>query len=220
MSETFQYEIMLPSHGVKENKIYPVLIALHGIGYNENEILSVFEGLKDDFILIGVRGNLTYEEGFAYYYLKEYGKPERKLFDRSMEMLLDFIQTVLGKYPIDPKHIYVAGFSQGAILANSLALVLGEKISGIVSMNGYVPEFVVDEYPVQKIDQLAVFLTDGEKDQIFPPEIGRRNYQFFNENGASVTYKSYPTGHLIGNENKADVTEWLLQRIDCLYLST
>ena len=62
-----------------------------------------------------------------------------------MDMLQGFIQTVLDKYPIDPNHIYVAGFSQGAILANSLALVLGEKISGIVSMNGYVPEFVVEE---------------------------------------------------------------------------
>lgn len=213
MSGTYQYEITLPSNGVKENKNYPVLFALHGIGYNEKEILSVFEGLKDDFILIGVRGNLTYEEGFAYYYLKEYGKPERKLFDKSMEMLLGFIQTLLDKYPIDPNQIYLAGFSQGAILANSLALVLGEKISGIVSMNGYVPEFVVEEYPVKSIDQLSVFLTDGEKDQIFPPEIGKNNYQFFIENGASVKYKTYPTKHLIGNENKIDVTEWLLQRV-------
>jgi len=216
MSGTFQYKITLPSHGVKENKSYPVVIALHGIGYNEKEILSVFEGLKEDFILIGVRGNLTYEEGFAYYYLKEYGKPDRQLFDESMEKLQAFIQTLLDKYPINPNHIYLGGFSQGAILANSLALVFGEKISGIVSMNGYVPTFVVEEYPVKKIDQLSVFLTDGEKDQIFPPEIGKANYQFFKENGASVKYKTYPTEHLIGNENKTDVTEWLLQRVDCL----
>lgn len=213
MSETFHYEIMLPSNGVKENKKYPVLFALHGIGYNEREMLSVFEGLKDDFILIGVRGNLKYEEGYAYYYLKEYGKPERKLFDQSMEMLQGFIQTSLDKYPIDPKHVYLAGFSQGAILANSLALVLCNKIRAIVSMNGYVPAFVVEEYPVESIDQLSVLLTDGEKDNIFPPEIGKKNYQFFKKNGASVKYKTYPTEHLIGNENKSDVTEWLLERV-------
>ena len=29
MSETLQYEITLPSHGVRENKNYPVVIALH-----------------------------------------------------------------------------------------------------------------------------------------------------------------------------------------------
>ncbi|WP_245844128.1 alpha/beta hydrolase [Oceanobacillus rekensis] len=213
MSETYQYEIVLPSNGVKENKKYPVLFALHGIGYNENEMLSVFEGLKEDFILIGIRGNLTYEEGFAYYYLQEYGKPGRKLFDESMEGLQDFIETSLDKYPIDPNHIYLAGFSQGAVLANSLALVVGDKISGIVSMNGYVPDFVAREYQVKSIDQLSVFLTDGEKDNIFPPEIGEKNYQFFKEKGASVKYKTYPTGHLIGNENKNDVTDWLLARV-------
>ncbi|MGJ9457720.1 alpha/beta hydrolase [Oceanobacillus sp. CF4.6] len=214
MSETFQYEVTLPSNGVKDNKKYPVLFALHGIGYNEKEMLSVFEGLKEDFILIGVRGNLTYEDGFAYYKLKEYGKPDRKLFDESMEMLQGFIETSLDKYPIDPNQIYLAGFSQGAILANSLALVFGDKISGIVSMNGYVPGFVIEEYSIESIDQLSVFLTDGEKDHIFRPEVGKKNYQFFKEKGASVKYKTYPTEHLIGNENKKDVTEWLLRRVD------
>jgi len=197
---------------------YPVIFALHGIGYNEKDMLKLVADLKNEFILIGIRGNLTYQNGYAYYFLKSYGNPEREMFDDSMKNLQDFLEYALQKYPIDSERKYLIGFSQGAILSMSLALVLGDEIKGIVAMNGYVPSFVVEDYPVKSIQQMSVFVTQGETDEIFPLNVGQENYEFFRQHAGSVKYTIYPAGHEITNEIQNDLVLWLKQ--DALLLKT
>ena len=111
---------------MEKDKKYPVIFALHGIGYNEQFMLDLVADLKEEYILIGIRGDLSYEDGYAYYYLKSYGNPERDLFDSSIEKLKIFIENASNQYPIDPDRKYLIGFSQGAILSLSLALLLGD----------------------------------------------------------------------------------------------
>ncbi|HZG70396.1 MAG TPA: alpha/beta hydrolase-fold protein [Chondromyces sp.] len=210
MNSPYEYSVHCPSN-IEPGKKYPVVFALHGIGYNEKDMLALVDDLKEDFILIGIRGNLTYENGYAYYFLKSYGNPERELFDNSMKNLQAFIEYASQKYPIDPEKKYLIGFSQGAILSMSLALVLGEEIKGIVSMNGYVPSFVVEEYPVKSIEHMSVFVTQGETDEIFPLNVGQQNYEFFRPRAGSVKYTIYPAGHEITSEIQNDLALWLKQ---------
>jgi phospholipase/carboxylesterase len=212
METTFSYKIHTPEN-IDPEKKYPVIFALHGIGYNENDILELVEELKSEFILIGIRGHLPYENGYAYYYLKGYGNPDRELFDNSMKMLQEFIEYASKKYPIDPEQRYLLGFSQGAILSLSLALVLGRAVKGIVAMNGYIPLFVKEEYPVKPINHLSVFLSDGEFDEIFPPKIGRENYDYLIDRAASVKYTTYAAGHEISQENQKDLVKWLKENV-------
>ena len=129
MNTTYKYEVKLPEK-IESGKKYPVIFALHGIGYDEKYMLSLLEELKEEYILIGIQGDLPYENGYAYYYLKNYGNPERELFDSSMEKLKNFIEEASNHYPIDPDRKYLIGFSQGAILSMSLALILGEFNQG------------------------------------------------------------------------------------------
>ena len=70
--------------------------------------------------------------------------------------------------------IYVLGFSQGAVLAQSLALTMGNAIRGVVALSGYVPDFVKMEYSEQPVDHLNVFISHGEYDYIIPPQWGRK----------------------------------------------
>jgi phospholipase/carboxylesterase len=207
-SLAYEHKIHLPSN-VAEGKKYPVVFALHGIGYDEQYMLSLVEDLKEEFILIGIRGDLPYEDGYAYYYLKEYGKPERKLFDDSIDKLKNFIEYALNEYPIDSERVYLIGFSQGAILSMSLALILGDKIKGIVAMNGYIPSFVKEEYTLKSINHLSVFLTQGESDHIFPLNIGQENYDYLRKHAGSVKYTIYPAGHEISQDNQRDIVSWL-----------
>lgn len=210
MNSPYEYSIHFPSN-MEDGKNYPVVFALHGIGYNEQDMLALVEDLKEEFILIGVRGNLTYQNGYAYYFLKSYGNPERELFDSSMKNLQAFIEYASKKYPIDPERKYLIGFSQGAILSMSLALVLGDEMKGIVAMNGYVPSFVPEEYPVRSIKHMSVFITQGETDEIFPLHVGQENYDYLRLIAGSVKYTIYPAGHEITTEIQKDVVTWLKQ---------
>jgi phospholipase/carboxylesterase len=199
---------------MEKDKKYPVIFALHGIGYNEQYMLDLVEDLVEDYILIGIQGDLTYEDGYAYYYLKGYGNPERELFDGSVEKLRSFIDFASDHYPIDPDRKYLIGFSQGAILSMTLALILGDSIKGIIPMNGYIPQFVKEEYPLQSIEHLSVFLCQGAEDPIFPLNIGQENYDYLREQAESVKYTIYPTAHEISDNNRQDVVAWLRQELE------
>jgi phospholipase/carboxylesterase len=208
----YPYQITLPLQ-MESDKKYPVIFALHGIGYNEQYMLDLVAELKEEYILIGIRGDLTYKEGYAYYYLKGYGNPERELFDSSIEKLKDFIDYASDHYPIDPDRKYLIGFSQGAILSMSLALILGDSIKGIIPMNGYIPQFIKEEYPLKSIDHLSVFLCQGATDPVFPLNIGQENYDYLSEHTSAVKYTIYPTAHEISENNKKDIVAWLRQEL-------
>jgi phospholipase/carboxylesterase len=208
MKSPYEYTVHCPKN-MNPDKKYPVIFGLHGIGYNENDMLELVENVKEEFILIGIRGNLTYEKGYAYYFLKSYGNPERELFDSSMENMEAFIEEACEQYPIDRDRKYLIGFSQGAILSMSLALVLGESIKGVVAMNGYIPEFVKEEFPLKSIQQTSFLVTQGEKDQIFSLPVGLENYEYLRQHAGSVKYTIYPAGHEVTAEMKCDLVSWI-----------
>ncbi len=61
MQSPFAYRIHIPP-AIAPDQRYPVIFALHGIGYSEQDILSVVADLEEEFILIAVRGHLSYNQ--------------------------------------------------------------------------------------------------------------------------------------------------------------
>jgi hypothetical protein len=116
MSSLYSYDIHLPRQ-LDSSRIYPTIFTLHGKGSNEQDMYGVVEPLSEEYILIGIRGDLPMGAGFQYYELKSLGNPLREQFDHAVEQLQAFVQYATDKYPIDPGKRYFLGFSQGAILS-------------------------------------------------------------------------------------------------------
>ncbi|NOV02281.1 alpha/beta hydrolase [Paenibacillus planticolens] len=210
MHSIFQYDVHLPAN-IAPDKKYPVVFTLHGKGSNEQNMFGLVAPLQDDFIIIGIRGNLPLGAGYQYYDLKSLGNPIREMFDQVVEQLSAFIHDATAKYPIDPGKRYLLGFSQGAILSMTLALTMGDQLKGIVAMNGYVPEFVKTEYPLHSVKDVSVFISHGEFDSVFPVRIGHETAAYFKEQTPSMTFKLYPTDHGVSQENQHDILNWLKQ---------
>jgi phospholipase/carboxylesterase len=208
MKSPLQYKILLPAN-MEEGKKYPVIYVMHGIGSNEENILGLVQELRNDFILIGIRGPLQQGNGFAYFTIQGFGNPHREVFDKSIELLDSFIDYAGKTYPIDENNQYLLGFSQGAILSMTLALTLGNKIKGIVALSGYVPKFVKEEYPIKPVDNVSIYISHGEFDQIFPLPIGKENEEYFKARSRNVRFSSYPVGHEVSRENQQDFIKWL-----------
>ncbi|GIN86277.1 phospholipase [Heyndrickxia sporothermodurans] len=203
------YEIRRPKNIVPGKK-YPALFVMHGIGSNEHNILSLVNGLEDFFYIFSVRGHLTQGPGFAYFTIQGYGKPHREVFDEGINKLTNFIDYASENYPLDSNQLYLMGFSQGAIVSMTLASTLGNKIKGVVALSGYIPQFVKEEYIINPGNQLSVFISHGEYDQILPYEWGKENVDYFIKLGVPVTFQSYPVGHTVSNKNLQDYQIWLL----------
>ncbi len=198
---------------VESDKAYPALFVMHGIGSNELNMLSLVEGLEQSFFIFSVRGHLSHPPGFAYFTIERFGKPHKDNFDQGMEQLESFIEYACAKYPLDRSQIFLLGFSQGAISAMTLGIKLGDRINGVVALSGYIPEFVKDEYAQVPLNELRLFISHGEVDEVLPFEWGLANQEYFNQKGASVTFRTYPVGHTVSLQNKEEFTDWLLDNV-------
>jgi phospholipase/carboxylesterase len=206
----YEYEVQLPPH-IDAGRKYPVVFTLHGKGSNERDMLGLVAPLSQDFIIIGIRGNLVLGSGYQYYELKSLGNPIREQFDGAVKHLEAFIHSATEKYPIDPGKRYLLGFSQGAILSMTLALTMGDQLKGIVALNGYVPGFVKTEYSLRSLSHVSVFVSHGEHDSVFPVTIGHETADYLQKLTPHLTFKLYPTGHGVSEENKQDLLNWLRQ---------
>ncbi|PYE50817.1 esterase [Paenibacillus barcinonensis] len=199
MNSTYVHEVKLPPHYDK-NKQYPVIFALHGMGSDERNMLQLMEPLSSDFIIIAIRGSLVQGGGYAYFQIKSIGNPVRELYDASVQGLQQLIMELSSQYAIDPEQRYITGFSQGAIMAMTLALVMGDAIKGIVAMSGYIPKFVKEEYTLQPSPNLSAFISHGDQDHLFPLQLGEDNAAFFRVYTDHVTYMPYSGGHTVTPE--------------------
>ncbi|CAM4496649.1 alpha/beta hydrolase [Paenibacillus typhae] len=208
MFSAYQYDVHLPAN-LEQDKKYPVIFTLHGKGSNERNMYGLVAPLAEDFIIIGIRGNLPLGTGYQYYDLKSLGNPIREMFDQSVKDLESFVHYATEKYPVDPDRRYLLGFSQGAILSMTLALTMGSQLKGIVALNGYIPDFVKTEYPLRGIKGVSIFASHGEYDSVFPVRIGHETAAYLQEQTERVTFKLYPTDHGVSEENQHDLLEWI-----------
>ncbi|WP_342431420.1 alpha/beta hydrolase [Neobacillus sp. FSL H8-0543] len=207
------YELRQPKQ-FDPDKTYPALFLMHGMGSYEQNILSLADGLEDQFFIFSIRGHLSQPPGFAYFTIQGYGKPHRDAFDQGVNNLISFIDYASEKYPLDSKQLYLLGFSQGAILSMTLGLTLGNRIKGIVALSGYLPAFVKEEYEIKPVNQLSIFISHGEMDQVLPFEWGVANNEYFLGLGANVSFETYPDGHTVSLKNHQDFTKWLLDSLE------
>lgn len=211
MESPMIYELHRPKN-YKSGEKYPALFVMHGIGSNETNMLSMVKGLEDSFFIFSIRGHLPQGHGFAYFTIQGYGKPRREVFDEGVGKLTNFIDYACNHYSLDESHLYVLGFSQGAILAMTLGLTV-PTIKGVVALSGYIPAFVKEEYDIQPDKQLSVFISHGDMDQVLPYEWGIENVAYFKQLGVPVTFKSYHEGHSVSSENLLDFQQWILDDV-------
>lgn len=203
------YELRRPNNVIADKR-YPALFLMHGMGSNEEDLLTLVNGFGDSFYIFSIRGHLTQGTGYSFFTIEGLGRPHRHVFDEAINKVTGFIDYVCEEYPIDLGQIYLMGFSQGAILSMSLALSIGSKIKGVVALSGYIPKFVKEEYKIDAGNQLSVFISHGEYDPVLPFEWGKESADYFSKLGISVTFKSYPVGHAVSEKNMLDLQEWIL----------
>lgn len=213
MNSPMIYELRRPQN-IDPEKTYPAMFLLHGIGSNEQNMLPLVNGLDEQFFIFSVRGHLPHPPGYAYFTIQGYGKPHREVFDDAIGKLTSFVEYACEQYPIDLNKLFLLGFSQGAILSMTLGLTLGNRIKGIIALNGYIPGFVKEEYDIKSVQDLSLFISHGEMDHVFPLDWGIANDEYFRELGANVTFKTYQEGHTVSIKNVQDYMDWLFTLLE------
>ncbi|GAE93209.1 carboxylesterase family protein [Gracilibacillus boraciitolerans JCM 21714] len=207
MNLSLYYELRKPSN-VDENATYPAIFVMHGMGSDEQDMLSLFDGLQEEYFIFAIRGPIIQPPGYAFFEMEQLGTPpEQSSFEEALAKVAQFIREAKQHFPIAEDQIFLSGFSQGAIMSMSLALVLGEKIKGVMAFSGYLPDIVKNN--VASVKELSIFISHGEHDPVLPFEWGESANAYFNQLGAEVTFKSYPIQHGVSWENREAAFKWL-----------
>ncbi|HQV34984.1 MAG TPA: alpha/beta fold hydrolase [Flavobacterium sp.] len=195
----------------------PLLLLLHGYGSNEADLFSFASELPEEYFVISAQAPYDMQYGSFAWYAINFDADENKFSDlnqarQSRDMIADFIDELLAKYPIDSTKVNLIGFSQGSILSYAVALSYPTKIAKVVAMSGYLNlDMAIEGFEKNDLSGLKIFASHGTVDQVIPVEWARKTPQLLENFGIDVVYKEYPIGHGVSPQNFFDFRKWLLE---------
>ncbi|MBN8595541.1 MAG: esterase [Anaerolineae bacterium] len=211
-STPLEYIVRIPKYSTIGS---PLLILLHGHGGNERDLLLLPNHYLDNWLVVSVRG--AYNIGpnsYRWYDVKMFGgKIAINIEEEEMtrKKLIGLIKDISVKYMVDTNRIVVAGFSQGANMAQSIGIGQPKLVSGFGVFSGrFIEEFIPYVNKSDDLKNMKAFLSHGTSDHMLPITYASENKQELEKLGIQVTFSEDGNGHSISSKQVNDFTEWLL----------
>ncbi len=110
------------------------------------------------------------------------------------------------------ERIFLAGFSQGAVIALSTGITYAKRLGGILALSGYLPlaEQVMAAATTEN-KSIPIFLAHGTQDNVVPYFLGEATLAVLTKNNYRVEWHNYAMGHSVCAEELQDIQKWLCQ---------
>jgi phospholipase/carboxylesterase len=197
----------------------PLLLLLHGYGANETDLFSVAPYLDERFLVASCRAPITLSM-MSYAWFNLGFTPQGIMIDEkeveaSRQALQRFIPEIVEAYQCDPAAVYLAGFSQGAMMSLAMALTTPGIAAGVVAMSGrLLPQTVAQIKDKEAMLGLPIFVVHGTRDNVVPIGHGRETRRLLAELPVDLTYREYEMAHEVSMDSLRDTTRWLTQQLD------
>jgi phospholipase/carboxylesterase len=174
---------------------HPMLLLLHGWTGDENAMWVFSARFPRDWWLVAPRG--PYPAPFGGYgwqprLAEEWPRVED--FRPAAEALLELLRPQ--NFPTaDGSQVHLAGFSQGAALAYSLALLYPGRVRSLAGLSGFMPAGAERLAAAAPLRGKAAFLAHGLQDDLVPVERARQARDILQSAGAQVFYCEEDVGH-------------------------
>ena len=180
--------------GYRAHAPAPLLVLLHGAGGNAEGGLRLVGPLAEETGLILVA---PASRGSSWDILYRGYGPDVDTLDHALEF-------VFQHYAVDPRHLAIGGFSDGASYALSVGITNGDLFSHIVAFS---PGFLAPE--VHR-DTPAIFVSHGTRDQVLPIQTcSRRIVPLLQQQGYAVVYREFDGPHTVPNDVAHEALVWL-----------
>lgn len=176
----------------------PLVLLLHGAGQQPRQALDLLQHLADERGLILLAPAST---GHTWDLItaRTYG-PDVALLDAGL-------QHVFSTYAIDPAHLAIGGFSDGASYALSLGVTNGDLFSHVLAFS---PGFMV---PTILRNQPRIFISHGTQDPILSVALcSRMIVPPLRQAGYLVKYNEFEGGHNAPPEVARHAVDWFIDQ--------
>lgn len=215
MEKPLEFLIRKPKVSIEKP---PLLLLLHGVGSNEEDLFSLANYLPESFLVVSLRGPLTLgPNSFGWYeVLFTTGQPKINLDQekQSRKLLLESLDYLKSNFQFDESNVWIGGFSQGAIMSYSIGLLYPNKIKGILALSGRLLEENKEMIKVtEELLTKKIFISHGSNDRVLSVEYARSVKRYLESIGILPQYHEYEEGHSINREMLKDLIQWLEENL-------
>ena len=200
---------------IPPQKASTLLIALHGVGSNEKDLISVAEEISPVSIVISLRSPIELSSN-AYSWFQVQFTPTGPVHNwneakANFALLEKEILYISQKYEIPLSLISVMGFSQGSIMTMGLLLQSSLELGHYLCFSGRtLPEFAAYALanPMTKLKK-KLFLAHGTHDSTLPVKFARESKSLLEKLNIDMTYKEFEGGHGLTGPIIREAKNWL-----------
>jgi phospholipase/carboxylesterase len=184
----------------QEQGPHPILLMLHGWTVDEDAMWIYASRLPANWLLISPLGIFDSPAGgYGWHKYNENSWPELDDFKPVVDALHDLLSRSC--FPSDEiqnadlSQFRLVGFSQGAALAYSFAILYPEKVLSIAGLSGFLPENSGKYIRKGSLSGKRIFITHGSRDHLVDVERARESVNALKSAGAEVIYCEEDVGH-------------------------
>ena len=172
-----------------------VILLLHGWTGDENSMWVFTPRMPKNAFLIAPRGlYLSPLGGYAWHPDLENAIPWVDDFRSAVDALQEILTPAC--FPTaDFSNLSVVGFSQGAALAYSIALLFPHRVRTVVGLSGFMPDGAEALARNRPLLGKPVFVAHGRQDDLVPITRARQAVDLLEQAGAQVSYCEDDVGH-------------------------
>ena len=128
--------------------------------------------------------------------------------EQSVESINEIVQAQ--SQDVEPSRIVLAGFSQGGVIVNHLALRSNQAFAGVLALSTYIhePDKVQGELSFASADT-PFFFAHGTGDPMIPLNRAVQARDTLTNLNYKVEWHTYPMGHEVCQEEISDISNFL-----------
>jgi phospholipase/carboxylesterase len=196
----------------------PLLVLLHGIGADENDLFPIASMLDPRLYVVSLRAPHDYAIGHAWFNI-EFGlggiRPDVGQAHQALADLVAWLRTAPERHGTDPARTYVLGFSQGAMMSLGVLRNAPERLAGVIALSGRNADGLFEATAdAATIAGVPLLVAHGTHDDLLPVDNGRAIRDAYQGTSADFTYREFPVGHGVSEDEVALVDAWLREHLD------
>ena len=178
-------------------------VLIHGWRGDENSMWVLARNLPPEIAILAPRGPFPVPEGgYSWREIKPgtWGNASMEDLHPAAEALLAFVDDLAASIGAEGNQFDLMGFSQGAAMSYTLALLYPQRIRQLAALSGFIPEGGLALLNSNRLSGKPVFVSHGRQDDLIPVEQSRMAVAQLKLAGALVTYCESDTGHKVGKD--------------------
>ena len=201
-----------------ENKPKQLIILLHGVGADGNNLIDIANQLNPEFPdahFISPNAPFHYDmapSGYQWFTYQDISEENLlRGLNKAMPHLNEFIDHQLKRFDLSEQDLAVIGFSQGSMIALHTFPRRQKPIALIVGLSGTIVAPHLLEKELQS--KPSILLMHGERDQVVPVKFMRLSTQALKSLGFDIKTHIYPElEHNINQDEIAKILDALKKK--------